>query len=102
MLECPCCPVPLTWCFLTPFLPLTPWPLLLSIKNPRNVAHIPLGDPVLKEAHMQIFSCTNISTETSDQMAAFLGLTVQNWLFKIKQPVTQLCDHLPAPEIPLY
>lgn len=100
MLECPRCPIPLTWCFLTPFLPLTSWPLLLSIKNPRNMAHIPLGAPVLKEAHMQIFSCTNISAETSDQMAAFLGLAVQNWLFKIKQAVTELCDHLPVPEIP--
>lgn len=100
MLECPRCPIPLTWCFLTPSLPLTSWPRLLSIKNPRNVAHIPLGDPVLKEAHMQIFSCTNISAETSDQMAAFLGLAVQNWLFKIQQTVTELCDHLPVPEIP--
>lgn len=84
MLEAPCCPIPLTWCFLTPFLPLTSWPRLLSIKNPRDIAHIPLGATVLKEAHMQIFSRTIISTGTSKQMAKFLGLAVQNWLFGIK------------------
>lgn len=100
MLESPCCPIPLTRCFLTPFLPLTSWPRLLSIKNPRDAAHIPLGAPVLKEAHMQIFSHTIISAGTSNQMAMFLGFALQNWLFGIKQAGTELRDCLPLPEIP--
>jgi len=100
MLESPCCLVPLTWYFLTPFLPLTSWLCLLSIKNPRDVAHIPLGPSALKEDCMQIFSCTIISTETSNQMAMFLGLAEQNWLFGIKQAGTELRDCLLLPEIP--
>lgn len=100
MLESPRCPVPLTRCFLTPFLPLTSWPRSLSIKNPRDVAQIPLGAPVLKEAHMQIFSHTIISAGTSNQMAMFLGLAVQNWLFRIKQAGTELRDCPLLPEIP--
>lgn len=49
---------------------------------------------------MQIFSRTIISTGTSNQMATFLGLAVQNWLFGIKQAGMELWDRLPLPEIP--
>ena len=55
---------------------------------------------MLKEAHMQVFSRTIISTGTSNQMATFLGLAEQNWLFGIKQAGTELRDHPPLPEIP--
>lgn len=55
---------------------------------------------MLKEAHMQILSCAIISAGTSNQMATFLGLAVQNWLFRIKQDRIGVRDCPLLPEIP--
>lgn len=49
---------------------------------------------------MQILSRTIISAGTSNQMATFLGLAVQNWLFRIKQDGVGVWDCLLLPEIP--
>lgn len=72
------CPGPLTQCFLTPFLPLTSWPCLLSIKNPRDVA--PSGSPrARRDPHANTYRSI-ISAGASNQMAAGLAPAVHNWL----------------------